>query len=103
MRYVFDWDFGNSEKCRKHGVDLEEIEQALVADPIVMGDLRHSLVEARFHAVGRAASGRAVFVVFTIRSRGTEDVIRPISARYMHSKEVARYEKAEAISRSEER
>ena len=102
MRYVFDWDFGNSEKCRKHGVNLEEIEQALAADPIVIGDPRHSLVEERFHAVGRAASGRSIFVVFTIRTRGPDEIIRPISARYMHSKEVALYEKAEAISRSKE-
>ena len=27
----FDWDDGNSEKCRKHGMTLEEVEHVLLA------------------------------------------------------------------------
>jgi uncharacterized protein len=33
-----------------------------------------------------------MFVAFTIRMRGTERLIRPISARYMHAKEIRAYE-----------
>jgi uncharacterized DUF497 family protein len=99
----FDWDDGNRAKCCKHGVDLDEIEQVLSADPLIIIDVRHSLIEERFHAVGRARSRRAVFVVFTIRNREDRIVLRPLSARYMHAREIALYEKAQAVSRSEER
>jgi uncharacterized protein len=34
-----------------------------------------------------------VFIVFTIRRKGDELLIRPISARYMHQKEIEAYEK----------
>ena len=36
------------------------------------------------------------FLVFTLRKRGVETLIRPISARYMHKKEVQHYEKETA-------
>ena len=35
----------------------------------------------------------AVFVVFTLRTHGEETLIRPISARYMHGKQINAYEK----------
>jgi hypothetical protein len=34
-----------------------------------------------------------VFIVFTLRRKGEEALIRPISARYMHKKEIEAYEK----------
>jgi len=34
-----------------------------------------------------------VFIVFTLRRKGDELLIRPISARYMHKKEIDAYEK----------
>ena len=49
--------------------------------------------ETRFDAVGKNADGRHVFVVFTIRERNGQRFIRPISARYMHGKEIASYER----------
>ena len=45
--------------------------------------------------------GRGVFTVFTLRRHGEETFIRPVSARYMHRKEVEYYEKE--ISRSQNR
>jgi uncharacterized DUF497 family protein len=48
----FNWDEGNREKCRKHGVTIEEIER--------------EIQKKRF--------------------------IRPISARFMHAKEIKHYE-----------
>ena len=36
---------------------------------------------------------RMIFLVFTIRLKGGWRVVRPITARYMHAKEVASYEK----------
>jgi uncharacterized DUF497 family protein len=88
----FDWDDGNREKCQRHGVSLVEIESVFEEDPAVAIDPAHSHSEVRMRAVGRCRSGRFVFVVFTIRARSGERLIRPISARYMHPKEVRRYE-----------
>ena len=36
-----------------------------------------------------------MFVAFTVRERGGMWFIRPVSARYMHRKEVEAYEEAE--------
>jgi len=47
----------------------------------------------RFRAIGQTSEGRALFVVFTLRRRGTDTLIRAISARYMHRKEADHYAK----------
>lgn len=92
----FDWDGGNRGKCLKHGVSLNEIE-ALFSGPIAISpDLAHSTSETRFLGIGRTAEGRHVFIAFTVRRRDDANYIRPISARYMHRKEVEQYEKANA-------
>jgi uncharacterized DUF497 family protein len=87
----FDWDDGNWPKCGKHGVSREEIEQALV-DARIAPDLKHSAQESRHIAIGRSQAGRPMFVAFTLRQRDGQPVVRPISARYMHAKEIERYE-----------
>jgi uncharacterized DUF497 family protein len=48
--------------------------------------------EDRFIAVGRNAAGRPLFVAFTFRMKHGQRLIRPVSARYMHKKEIAGYE-----------
>lgn len=85
----FDWDAGNTEKCRKHGVSTQEAERVFVSETLrVMPDIKHSLVEDRFIAVA-SVNGRYIFVVFTWRG----DFIRPVSARYMHQDELEYYER----------
>ena len=92
----FDWDRGNLEKCRRHGVRIADIEAMfhkllwMIPDPV------HSIGEQRFRAVGTAANGRYIFVAFTLRHRSDGMSIRPISARYMHKREVRHYEKQKA-------
>ncbi len=90
----FDWDEGNRDKCRKHGVAIETIE-TLFRDSrlMVQPDVANSKSETRYKAVGRAAEGRSIFVVFTLRDRDGRRLIRPISARYMHKKEIIAFEK----------
>ena len=83
------WDKGNRTKCQKHGVTIAEIEHIFQNDPGIAPDLAHSHAEVRFFAIGKTKEERSVFIVFTVR----ETEIRPISARYMHEKEVSRYEK----------
>ena len=97
----FDWDHGNREKCRKHGVAIADIEAMFLRPVAVLPDPAHSREEERFHAIGLTAQGRHIFFVFTLRRRGGETLIRPIGARYMHKREVEHYEKeiAEAAQR----
>ena len=73
---------------------MEEIE-SLFGDALAVGpDPAHSTTEQRFRAVGRTRTGRHVFIVFTFRRQLYQVLIRPISARYMHRREVEAYEKA---------
>jgi uncharacterized DUF497 family protein len=53
----------------------------------------HSQAEERFLAIGKGKRGRTIFLAFTVRTRNGQNHIRPISARYMHRKEIDRYEK----------
>ncbi|WP_293864074.1 BrnT family toxin [uncultured Alsobacter sp.] len=89
----FDWDVGNSAKCRKHGLSLEAIESVFVGPVLVLPD-RENPQERRFRAIGTTAGGRKAFIVFTLRERMGARLIRPISARYMHGTEVKAYEEA---------
>ena len=92
----FDWDSGNRAKCQKHGVSVAEIEALFRNSPRIAPDPKHSEDEDRMIAVGRTGAGRPVFVAFTLRTRNGRRLIRPVTARYMHPKEVAAYEKESA-------
>jgi len=89
----FDWDKGNRGKCQKHGVSIVEIEDLFTHSPRIAPDPRHSADEDRLIAVGRTSAGRPVFVAFTIRTKSKRRLIRPVTARYMHAREIASYEK----------
>lgn len=84
----FDWDAGNRSKCRKHGVTTGDIESLFTKPVLIIDDPFDPTIETRYRAIGRSNSGRLIFVVFTLRG----DLIRPISARFMHAKEIERYE-----------
>jgi uncharacterized DUF497 family protein len=90
----FDWDTGNRLKCQKHGLTIPEIEHVVShTETLIVHDLKNSAVESRFIAIGRTPAGRFAFVAFTPCVRNGRRLIRPISARYMHQKEVTKYEK----------
>ena len=86
----FDWNEGNWPKCSKHGLSKQEIEEVLLGSPAVMPD--PSPEEPRMRAIGKTTGGRYVFLVFMLRKAGTSLLLRPISARYMHTKEINHYE-----------
>jgi uncharacterized protein len=88
----FEWDRGNRDKCQKHGVTIAAIESVFLGAVAVFPDPAHSNVEERFKAIGRAGDKRSVLIVFILRRRGNDLFIRPLSARYMHKKEVDHYE-----------
>ena len=89
----FDWDEGNARKNEKHNVSMAEVEQVFFNAPLlVLEDSKHSNQEPRFHALGKSDEKRLLHITFTLRQAGEK--IRIISARDMHKKERAIYEKA---------
>ena len=90
----FDWDDGNRTKCQRHGVSIAEIEALFVRGPGSAPDPKHSADEDRLIAVGKTGTGRPLFVAFTLRTKEGRRLIRPVTARYMHAREIAAYEKA---------
>lgn len=89
----FEWDDGNWPKCAKHGLTKDDIEAVFKGSVDVFPARESSLDETRHLAVGLNGEGRHVFVVFTIRHDGDLARIRPISARFMHEKEIRHYER----------
>ena len=88
----FDWDEGNARKNEKHNVSMAEAEQVFFNEPLlVLEDSKHSKKEPRFHALGKSDEKRRLHITFTLRQAGEK--IRIISARDMHKKERAIYEK----------
>ena len=71
---------------------MELIESVFASDPLIGPD--PFLSESRFRAVGQTREGRRAFVVFTVRRSTDGLLLRPISARYMHVKEVQAYERS---------
>ena len=88
----FDWDGGNVRKAQKHGLTLAQIESVFLEDVRVLVDASHSHDETRTIAVGGGGNVRPAFVVFTMRKRFNLRLIRVISARYMHKREIELYE-----------
>lgn len=88
----FEWDQGNEQKSAlKHGIGRDEIEAFFDQEPAVMADEAHSKAEQRYWAIGTGTNGRWMLVCFTVRRVAHLRFLRPISARYMHRKEVLRY------------
>ncbi len=90
----FDWDEGNRAKCQKHGVVPDAIEAVFHRPHRIAPDVAHSDGETRFLAIGAGNGPRLIFIAFTLRLIGSDTFIRPISARYMHRKEIEHYEQA---------
>jgi uncharacterized DUF497 family protein len=58
-------------------------------------DLKHSRAEERLIAIGTTDAGRHVYLAFTVRATDGQQRIRPVSARYMHPKEIVSYEQTQ--------
>src|SRR5208282_6006296 len=89
----FDWDRGNRAKCEKHVLSIAVIEGLFARPLAILPDAAHAQREKRLRAIGRTDKGRGVFIIFPLRRKDDELLIRPISARYMHKKEIEIYEK----------
>lgn len=62
----FNWDKVNKEKCTKHGIDPNEIEEFFRSkEMFVSPDIKHSDSEDRYFAIGKMPNDRSAFVAFT--------------------------------------
>ena len=88
--FEFQWDSGNIDKNKKHGVEDKDAEEVFFDKKrFIFKDKLHSQKEERFRIIGKTKHGKLLFVAFTIRGRK----IRIISARNINKKEVYLYEK----------
>jgi len=92
----FEWDGeddpqGNVAHIARHGVVPEEVEEALVDNPLVLrtGD-------GRYLGYGETGDGRPLFVVFVSQGDGR---VRPLTARAMTEAERRLYRRKRGKSR----
>lgn len=86
----FDWDKGNRDKTKKHGVAIEEAEEAFFDEnKMVFSDWTHSAKEERSTLLGKTRGARLFNITYTIRKKK----IRITTARDINKKEVQLYEK----------
>lgn len=86
----FEWDEGNREKPRKHGLTPEETEEAFFDEnKVIFTDWKHSATEQRITLLGKTKKGQLLNITYTIRAKK----IRIITARPTNRKEVRLYEK----------
>ena len=85
----FIWDEGNVDKSfQKHGIaPLRAMSVFKDKNAILFPDEKHSVVEARYHLIGRDIGGTVLFAYFTIRN----EKIRVIGCRKANKKEEAKY------------
>ena len=90
----FNWDAGNANKCPEHGLTQVVIEYFFQQGTLyVAPDIKHSICEERFLAIGKGLKKKMIIVAFTFRNQSGKKLLRPISARFMNKKEVQKYEK----------
>lgn len=85
----FQWDDSNSNKnWYLHPVINGECEEFFFDLPLILTrDIKYSLIEPRYYALGRTDADRWLFIAFTIRNH----LIRVISARDMNQRETRKY------------
>ncbi len=86
----FEWDKGNFDKNRKHGVENKESEESFFdKEKVIYKDIFHSDKENRFILLGKTKQRKLLYTVFTYR----KNKIRIISSRKVDRKEAKFYEK----------
>lgn len=92
----FEWDRRKADaNLRKHGVAFDEAQTAFFDDnALVMADPDHSAVEDRFVLLGATTASKLVVVCQCYR--GSDELIRLISARRANRREIATYRERSA-------
>lgn len=89
--FEFEWDKGNSDKPKKHGLTLEETEEVFFDEGrVIFADWEHSKIEQSITLLGKTKKGKLLNVTYTNR----KNKIRVITARSINKKEVKLYEES---------
>jgi uncharacterized DUF497 family protein len=83
----FDWDAGNREKCLKHEVDCRD-RGGLGRRSANRSSSKTIIYWKAIYCRRPDTRRRPLFIAFTLRARDGARLVRPISARYMHAKEI---------------
>ena len=87
----FDWDAGNRNKSRKHGVEAVDVESFFQSRTVFLGRVvEPTHDEDPRLMLGQDAHGRRLALIFTRRGNR----LRPISCRPMRREERVVYEEA---------
>lgn len=90
---MFEWDPLKAQaNMDKHGVNFDDAVTVFLDTAAMDGpDLQHSVKESRFRRLGRAADGRVLMMVYTLRRTSHVETIRLISARRASRRERTAY------------
>jgi uncharacterized protein len=90
----FDWDEANLTHIARHRVDREEVESALMNDPV---DVNYEIVdgEERWSSIGHTAALRVLKIVWAMRGSAPRaiaawDVSRRSRAEYLKTRKLLR-------------
>jgi uncharacterized DUF497 family protein len=92
-KLTFEWDEAKSQRTKaERNIDFSYAATVFIDAERIEGAAR-SKKEARFYAIGKAAFGEILFVVFTWRhyENENEKICRIISVRKANKKERSRY------------
>lgn len=90
---MFEWDPRKAQaNAEKHGVSFADAGTIFLdANGLDGPDLQHSTKESRIRRLGKAADGRILMVVYTLRRTNDAETIRIISARRASRRERTAY------------
>lgn len=89
--FEFEWDTGNSQRPKNHGLTPEETEEAFFDEnKVSFSDWQHSVTKQRITLLGKTKKDKLLNITYTIRG----SKIRVITARPINKKGVKLYEKA---------
>ena len=83
----FEWDEANAEHVARHGVSIEEAEQAVGSSRLVRIGGSSVAGERRFTVLAQTEEGRLLVVVVTHRGRA----LRVVTARDANTGEARRF------------
>ena len=91
--FVFTWDKEKAKlNYQKHGIKFSEAETVFNDDNLIYKmDIKHSVAEERFIAIGMSAKPRVLMVCHCIKYG---IVLRIISARPANQTEILEYERS---------
>ena len=65
---VYDWDEANEEHIALHGLEPEEVEEAMEDPERVSFSAYNTASERRYSTIGATHGGRILRVIYTIRN-----------------------------------